>query len=99
MTSNASPTTDSPLARLWLLAAGLRRHGFHSLVEQIASSSLRLVAGSGFREYYDPFNGTGYGTDGFGWSTALTIDFIERLPGSERDRLEERMRTAPAGAG
>ena len=64
----------------WLLAAGLRQHGYHSLVEQIVSSSLRLVAGAGFREYFNPFDGTGYGTDGFGWSAALTIDFIERQP-------------------
>ena len=83
----------------WLLAAGLRQHGYHSLVEQIVSSSLRLVAKAGFREYFDPFDGTGFGTDGFGWTAALTIDFIEREPASERDRLEERLRgsmTAPS---
>jgi hypothetical protein len=83
----------------WLLAAGLRQHGYHSLVEQITSSSVRLVAGAGFREYFDPFNGTGYGTDGFGWTAALTMDFIARLPGSERVRLEERLRAATAGSG
>jgi glycogen debranching enzyme len=83
----------------WLLAAGLRQHGYHSLVEQIVSSSVRLVAGAGFREYFDPFNGTGYGTDGFGWSAALTIDFIERLSRSERDQLEERLRASAAGPG
>ena len=83
----------------WLLAAGLRQHGYHSLVEQIASSSVRLIAGAGFREYFNPFDGTGYGTDGFGWSAALTIDFIERLPPSERDRLEERLRASAAGPG
>ena len=57
------------------------------------------MAGAGFREYFDPFNGTGYGTDGFGWSAALTIDFIERLPASERDQLEERLRASAAGPG
>ena len=82
----------------WLLAAGLRQHGYRSLVEQIVSSSLRLVERAGFREYFDPFDGTGYGTDGFGWSAALTIDLIERQPRSERDRLEERLRAAMAGA-
>ena len=45
------------------------------------------------------FDGTGYGTDGFGWSSALTIDFIERQPRSERDRLEERLRAAATASG
>jgi len=62
-------------------------------------SSVRLIAGAGFREYFNPFDGTGYGTDGFGWSAALTIDFIERLPRSERDQLEERLRASAAGPG
>jgi hypothetical protein len=76
----------------WLLAAGLRQHGYHSLADQIVVSSLRLVAGAGFREYFDPFDGTGYGTDGFGWTAALTIDLIERHRGTARHDLAERVR-------
>jgi hypothetical protein len=50
-----------------------------------------LVERSGFREYFDPFGGTGFGTDGFGWTAALTIDVIERHRGTDRDRLLDRM--------
>ncbi len=62
----------------WLLMAGLRQHGQDAFADEIALSSLRLVDGAGFREYFDPFDGTGFGTDSFGWTAALTLDLIER---------------------
>ena len=65
----------------WLLMAGLRQHGQHAFADEIALSSLRLVDGAGFREYFDPFDGTGFGTDSFGWTAALTLDLIERGAG------------------
>jgi hypothetical protein len=63
----------------WLIWSGLRQHGRDEAADRIAASSLKLVHGDGFREYFDPFEGTGYGTNSFGWSAALTIDLIERL--------------------
>jgi len=39
-------------------------------------SSLGLVALSGFREYFDPFDGVGRGSTDFSWSAALAIDLI-----------------------
>ncbi|MEO8511696.1 MAG: hypothetical protein ABI534_10725 [Chloroflexota bacterium] len=39
---------------------------------------LELVPTSGFREYFDPFAGVGYGSDGVAWTAALIIDVIER---------------------
>jgi hypothetical protein len=77
----------------WMLIEGLRQHGYHSLADQVALSSLRLVAKSGFREYFDPFDGTGFGTTGFGWTAALTLDLVERQHGAERARLAEQLRT------
>jgi hypothetical protein len=38
---------------------------------------LRLVRRSGWREYFDPFSGDGYGATGFAWSAALVIDLLE----------------------
>ena len=70
---------------------GLRQHGHAALAEEIAASSLRLVARSGFHEYFDPFDGRRIGTNSFGWTAALTIDVIERLDDRERVRLEERV--------
>jgi hypothetical protein len=80
----------------WLLWMGLRQHGHARLAEEIAASSLGLVARSGFHEYFDPFDGRGFGTDEFGWTAALTIDLIERLDDGERDRLTDRL-TASQG--
>ncbi len=75
----------------WLLWEGLRQHGHAELAEEIVASSLRLVGRSGFHEYFDPFDGRGFGTDAFGWTAALTIDVIERLDAGERARLEARV--------
>jgi hypothetical protein len=71
----------------WLLWNGLVQHGQTAEADAILRSSLGLVALSGFREYFDPFGGEGFGTTGFGWSAALTIDFIERVPAADRASL------------
>ena len=60
----------------WLLWHGLRQHGRQDLAHEIVRSSLGLVALSGFREYFDPFDGTGRGSTDFSWSAALAIDLI-----------------------
>ena len=75
----------------WLLWNGLMQHGQTDEAGEILLSSLGLVAQSGFHEYFDPFGGAGLGTDGFGWTAALTLDFIERQPLDERARLVERL--------
>ena len=71
----------------WLLWAGLTQHGQTAEADEILRSSLHLVDGAGFHEYFDPFGGTGFGTAGFGWTAALTLDLIERHRGPDRDRL------------
>lgn len=60
----------------WLLRHGLRQDGRQDLAHEIVRSSLSLVALSGFREYFDPFDGAGRGSTDFSWSAALAIDFI-----------------------
>ena len=62
----------------WLIWRGLLQHGRAELARHVAESMLALVRKSGFREYYDPFSGAGYGADRFSWSAALIIDLIER---------------------
>jgi glycogen debranching enzyme len=62
----------------WLIWRGLLQQGEGALAAHIAESMLALVARSGFREYFDPFTGAGYGADGFAWTAALMIDLIER---------------------
>jgi len=62
----------------WLIWRGLLQHGHADLATHVADSMLELVRKSGFREYFDPFTGAGYGSDGFAWTAALVIDVIER---------------------
>jgi glycogen debranching enzyme len=62
----------------WLLAQGLGRYGFHDLAEALRRDALELIARSGFREYYDPHDGSGCGSADFSWSAALALDFLGR---------------------
>lgn len=64
----------------WYLARGLRRHGREDLACVIEDRSAALVEQSGFREYYDPFSGEGFGAEGFSW-TALALDLLADLDG------------------
>ena len=66
----------------WLLWLGLRQHGANALAAELRADILGLVRRSGFREYFHPFGGEGYGASGFAWSAALLIDVIhrDRLP-------------------
>jgi hypothetical protein len=60
----------------WLLWRGLRQHGQIALAREIEESTVELVERSGFREYFDPFTGAGYGSDDFSWTAALLIDVL-----------------------
>ena len=60
----------------WLVIQGLRRYGDADRAATLRQQTLDLVAGAGFREYFDPRNGEGYGTGGFSWAAALTLDLL-----------------------
>jgi len=60
----------------WLFWHGLRLHGETSLADDLRRRLLDRVRTAGFREYFDPLSGAGHGTDGFGWTAALTLDLI-----------------------
>jgi hypothetical protein len=59
----------------WYIARGLRRHGRADLARRIEDRSAALIEGDGFREYYDPHTGQGFGARDFSW-TALAIDLL-----------------------
>jgi glycogen debranching enzyme len=61
----------------WLVSRGLRAHGFEAEAAAIDRGSVELVSRSGFREYFDPHTGAGYGTDDFSWTAALLLDVLE----------------------
>ncbi|HEX2130090.1 MAG TPA: trehalase family glycosidase [Actinophytocola sp.] len=60
----------------WLVWCALRRLGETGLADRLAADMLGLVAGAGFREYFDPVTGEGLGADDFSWSAALTLDVL-----------------------
>lgn len=62
----------------WLVAEGLRRYAYYAAADALDNASLALMSRSGFREYYDPRDGTGLGSTGFSWSAALALELINR---------------------
>jgi neutral trehalase len=61
----------------WMVLHGLEAYGRSDLAGQVRDRTLNLLQTSGFREYFNPLTGQGYGTDSFGWSAALAIDLLE----------------------
>lgn len=57
----------------WLIAEGLRRHGYGELADEISAKSRMLVEKSGFREYYNPLTGEGGGAKDFSWSALAVV--------------------------
>lgn len=60
----------------WLLWLGATRHGLTAIADLLYGSTLRLVRQSGFREFFDPFDGTGRGSHDQSWSAALVLDLL-----------------------
>ena len=60
----------------WLLMNGLQRYGFHEKAASVREDIIELVRRWGFHEYFDPYEGIGYGTDNFSWTAALFIDTV-----------------------
>jgi glycogen debranching enzyme len=64
----------------WFVIIGLERYGFTQEAADLRRRTLELVAGSGFREYYNPLTGAGLGATNFSWSAALTLDMLAHVP-------------------
>ena len=59
----------------WYLVKGLRKHGYNNEADKILERTVDLIKLSGYREFFNPFTGEGYGAKHFGWSTLL-VDMI-----------------------
>lgn len=57
----------------WMLIDGLKRNGLPDLADRLLQDSLKLVDLSGFREYFDPRDGTGLGGENFSWTAAIYL--------------------------
>jgi glycogen debranching enzyme len=59
----------------WLVVKGLLKHGYDDIASGIIARMGEMVERGGFREYFNPLTGKGYGKHNFGWSTLL-LDLI-----------------------
>jgi glycogen debranching enzyme len=57
----------------WLLARGLRRHGYDELADTLAARSRELTEAGGFNEFYNPLTGAPVGAPDFGWGTLAAV--------------------------
>lgn len=57
----------------WFIYKGLLNYGFNDIAKKIKKSSLELLQKSGFREYFNPFTGEGWGAHNFTWG-CLAVD-------------------------
>ena len=60
----------------WFLYRSFKANGFDKEAKQVFEAMKDLIEKSGFREFYNPFNGTGYGAKDFTWS-GLVVDMME----------------------
>ncbi|HZU14813.1 MAG TPA: trehalase family glycosidase [Chloroflexota bacterium] len=66
----------------WMIIRGLVDTGRTDRAAQLTADTLELVRRSGYREYYNPYDGAGYGTDNFSWTAALTVDLVTAVNAS-----------------
>lgn len=65
----------------WLLWKGLLQHGYAAEADLVRDGVLTAARTAGMHEYFDPFDGTGRGSDGFGWTAALVMDMVASVDG------------------
>ncbi len=71
-----------PVANL-LIGRGAEERGRRDLARRLRRDTADLIAGGGFREYFDPFDGRGLGGTAFSWTAAVWLTWIDQ---PERDR-------------
>jgi hypothetical protein len=68
----------------WMLAQGLRRYGYTLKADSLQKDLLQLPIRFCFYEYFDSFDGKGYGSDNFSWTAALFIDLVHEFYETEK---------------
>lgn len=64
------------MAPHWFIYQGLVAYGFDLEAKEIREMSMNLLSSAGFREYFNPETGEGYGAENFTWG-ALILDMME----------------------
>jgi hypothetical protein len=65
----------------YMIADGLSAGGETAIAERIRAASIRLIAESGFAEYYDPLTGEPCGGGRFTWTAAMALELLEATGG------------------
>jgi glycogen debranching enzyme len=60
----------------WFLMRGLDSYGYENHAKRLRDTIIDLCRKEGFREYFDPYDGSGLGSNFFSWSAALLIDVL-----------------------
>ena len=60
----------------WFMHQFLMENGYEKESKRLIDSIRSLIEKSGFREYYNPFTGEGYGAKDFTWA-GLVLDMIQ----------------------
>jgi hypothetical protein len=83
----------------WMLAQGLRRYGYTAKADSLQKDLIQLPIRFGFYEYFDSFDGTGYGSNNFSWTAALFIDLVNDFYESEKPqgRITKKIKGLFAG--
>ncbi len=71
-----------PVANL-LIGRGAQERGAEKAARRLRRDTAALIAGGGFREYFDPLSGEGLGGACFGWTAAVWLAWIDQ-PGRDR---------------
>ena len=60
----------------WMIAQGLEHYGHSDYARRLRENSRTLIKSAGFREYYDPRDGTGCGGANFSWTAATALHWL-----------------------
>ena len=60
----------------WFLHKYLMEKGHQQKATKLVDSIKKLIEKSGFREYYNPYTGDGYGAKDFTWA-GLVLDMLQ----------------------
>jgi glycogen debranching enzyme len=70
----------------WFLHQFLMEKGYREESRKLIDSIKQLIEKSGFREYYNPFTGEGYGAKDFTWA-GLVVDMMMKMEEKEEEKL------------
>lgn len=68
----------------WFMHQFLMENGYSKESKKLTVSIRKLIAKSGFREYYNPFTGEGYGAEDFTWA-GLVLDMMQMEKGTSNE--------------